>query len=84
MCGDLVSRKGVSQSRVTFAVTGYVPDKALQKLESSRTGKIYVRVERGSDEVVMRVDHAGPLTDLIRVPLLRFVSARTGREVTRE
>ena len=82
MCGDLVSRKGVSQSRVTFA--GHVPDKALQKLESSRTGKIYVRVERGSDEVVMRVDHAGPLTDLIRVPLLRSVSARTGREVTRE
>jgi GTPase len=60
MCGDLVSRKGVSQSRVTFAVTGYVPDKALRELEPSRTGKIYVRVERGSDEVVMRVDHAGP------------------------
>ena len=45
---------------MTFAVTGYVPDKALQELESSRTGKIDVRVERGSDEVVMRVDHAGP------------------------
>lgn len=41
-------------------MTGYVPDKALQELESSRTGKIDVRVERGSDEVVMRVDHAGP------------------------
>jgi hypothetical protein len=53
-------------------VTGYVPDKALQELESSRTGKIDVRVERGSDEVVMRVDHAGH--DLMRVPLLRSVS----------
>ena len=40
-------------------MTGYVPDKALQELESSCTGKIDARVERGSDEVVMRVDHAG-------------------------
>ena len=54
-------------------MTGYVPDKALQELESSCTGKIDARVELGSDEVVMRVDHAG-MTDLMRVPLLRSVS----------
>jgi hypothetical protein len=41
-----------------FAVTGYVPEKALQDLESGRAGNIDVRVERGSDEVVMRVDQA--------------------------
>jgi len=41
-----------------FAVTGYVPEKALQDLESGHAGNIDVRVERGSDEVVMRVDQA--------------------------
>ena len=33
-------------------------EKALQDLESGDAGNIDVRVERGSDEVVMRVDQA--------------------------
>jgi hypothetical protein len=55
MAAKLTIKRGMKEA---FAVTGYVPDKALQELDSKRTGKIDVRVERGSDEVVMRVDHA--------------------------
>jgi hypothetical protein len=55
MAAKLSIKRGMKEA---FAVTGYLPDKALQDLESSRTGKIDVRVERGSDEVVMRVDQA--------------------------
>jgi hypothetical protein len=55
MAAKLSIKRGMKEA---FAVTGYVPEKALQELESGRAGKIDVRVERGSDEVVMRVDHA--------------------------
>ena len=55
MAEKLNIKRGMSEA---FAVTGYVPDKALQELESGLAGKIDVRVERDSDEVVMRVDRA--------------------------
>ncbi len=55
MAETLNIKRGTSEA---FAVTGYVPDKALQELESGLNGKIDVRVERNSDEVVMRVDRA--------------------------
>jgi hypothetical protein len=48
-------KRGMTEA---FAVTGYVPEKALQDLESGSTANIDVRVERGSNEVVMRVDQA--------------------------
>jgi len=40
-----------------FAVTGYVPKSVLEKFASDSSAKIDIRVERGSDEVVMRVTH---------------------------
>lgn len=55
MAAKVSIKRGMKEA---FAVTGYVPEKALQDLESGRTAKIDVRIERGSDEVVMRVDQA--------------------------
>jgi hypothetical protein len=55
MAEKLSIKRGMKEA---FAVTGYVPDEALRKLESDVAGKIDVRVERNSDEVVMRVDRA--------------------------
>jgi hypothetical protein len=49
--------------REAFAVTGYVPDKVAEQLTAGRSGKIDVKVERGSEEVFMRVDQAD-VTDL--------------------
>jgi hypothetical protein len=45
--------------KIAYAVTGFVPDKlveALSKRLRDLTGTIEVKVERGNDEVVMRVD----------------------------
>jgi hypothetical protein len=55
MAAKLSINRGMKEA---LAVTGYVPDKALQELESGSVEKIDVRVERGSDEVVMRVNRA--------------------------
>ena len=55
MAEKLNIKRGMKEA---FAVTGYVPDEALRKLESDVAGKIDIRVERNSDEVVVRVDRA--------------------------
>jgi hypothetical protein len=55
MAAKLSIKRGMKEA---FAVTGYVPGNTLRKLESGGAGKIDVSVERGSDEVIMRVDRA--------------------------
>jgi hypothetical protein len=45
--------------KIAYAVTGFVPDKLARELEKgveARTATIEVRVERGNDQVLMRID----------------------------
>jgi hypothetical protein len=41
-----------------FAVTGYVADDIANQLQAKGSGKIDVKVERGYEEIMMRVDQA--------------------------
>jgi hypothetical protein len=46
-----------------FAVTGYVSDDVANQLTAKGSGKVDIKVERGHEEVLMRVDQAD-LTDI--------------------